>query len=80
MEPVQGRISILPPDRGRSPSAARGRAEAFWKGPTPSGQTTRCEPGTVRGPAGAVPGCAPVQSGENQALTPVFVFDVITLP
>src|SRR5438552_5367427 len=32
-------------ERGRSPSAARGQAEALWKRAMSSGLTTRCEPG-----------------------------------
>src|SRR5204863_8306561 len=55
---LDGRIWILPPDRGRSPSAARGPAR--W-----SGTSRRIRPGdllrtgTVRGPPAAVSRCAP---------------------
>src|SRR5439155_5566879 len=37
--------SILPPDCGRSLSAACGQGEALWKRAMSSGRTTRCEPG-----------------------------------
>jgi len=38
------RRGCLTAERGRSPSAARGQAEALWKRVMSSGLTTRCEP------------------------------------
>src|SRR5213076_2747567 len=54
----RGRISVLPPDRRRFPSAARGQAEALLEKAAVCGPDNLLRTGTVRGPAGAVPRCA----------------------
>src|SRR5881396_783629 len=50
------------PDCGRSPSAARGQAEALRISPTSSGQATRCEPGRFAVRPRGGPRTVPVRS------------------
>src|SRR5437870_13012537 len=61
-----GRISILPPDRGRSPSAACWPAEADCNKSVILYLTMRCEPGRFAVRRGSVD--APIRSGNVDSL------------